>query len=238
MTFATVAVFTVAVIAVLVARTLHRENLKLLRENADLARRIPPPTPRKTAEEREDERLEQQLEAVTREGVRFSTLRVMRGGELDVFRAAMSVTRQPYPKGSYPFHVFPQVSLGQIIETKAAPEFDAKAAWEAKEAHRAINSKRCDLLIADRKGIPRAVIEYQGSGHNIGGTAARRDEIKRIALEKAGVQFLEITASATQAEIEKIIRDLLSPAVAPHPATGGNGADTVGACGIGPVVPH
>jgi hypothetical protein len=75
---------------VLLARTLHRENLKLLRENADLPRRISPPTPRKTAEEREDERLEQQLEAVRREGVRFSTLRVMRDGELDVRYATLT----------------------------------------------------------------------------------------------------------------------------------------------------
>jgi hypothetical protein len=103
----------------------------------------------------------------------------MNGGEYQLFRAAMGVTCQPPPSGAFPFYVFPQVSLGQIIGTEGARD------WEADQAHRAINSKRCDLLIADRNGNPIAVLEYQGAGHDIGGTAKRRDEIKRIALERA-----------------------------------------------------
>ena len=129
----------------------------------------------------------------------------MNRGEYELFRAAMGVTRQPFPTGSFPYFVFPQVSLGQIIGTEGARDL------EADETHRAINSKRCDLLIADRNGNPVAVLEYQGSGHDIGGTATRRDEIKRIALERAGVRFIEIKDGTTQAEIERTIRALLTP---------------------------
>ena len=125
-------------------------------------------------------------------------------GEHELFRAALSVTRQPMPSGTFPFYVFPQVSLGQIIRTSAPDE------WQADHAHRAINSKRCDLLIADRNGNPVAVLEYQGSGHDVGGTAKRRDEIKRIALERAGVRFIEIQDGTPQAEIQQIIRQLLT----------------------------
>jgi hypothetical protein len=116
----------------------------------------------------------------------------------------MGVTRQPHPAGEFPFWIFPQVSLGQIIGT------EGEGNPEADEAYRAINSKRCDLLIADRSGNPVAVLEFQGSGHDLGGTASRRDEIKRIALTRARVQFVEIRDGTAPGEIERTIRELLA----------------------------
>jgi hypothetical protein len=101
-------------------------------------------------------------------------------GEYQLFCSAMKVTGQPMPCGQYPFYVFPQVSLGEIIGS------------EARDAYNAINSKRCDLLLADRRGNPVAVLECQGSGHGIGGTAKQRDDGKRRALERAGVSYVEI----------------------------------------------
>lgn len=106
------------------------------------------------------------------------------------------------PDRQLSYFVFPQVSLGQIIGTGDARD------WQAETAYRAINSKRCDLLIADRYGTPVAVLEYQGSGHNLGGTAGKRDEIERIALERAGVRFVEIMAETKPAEIQRTIREL------------------------------
>ena len=100
--------------------------------------------------------------------------------------------------------MLPQVSLGQIIGTERAGEPESEAAY------RAINSKRCDLLLADRSGNPVAVLEFQGSGHDIGGTAKRRDEIKRIALERAGVRFIEIADGTTPDAIQRTIRELLT----------------------------
>src|SRR4029077_19246688 len=128
-----------------------------------------------------------------------------------VFRAGMAVTGQPYPTGPLGFWIFPQVSLGQIIGTEGAQEL-------ADEAHRAINSKRCDLLIADRYGNPVAVLEYQGAGHDIGGAAKRRDQLKRVAQKRGGGLLFEIRDGATQAEIQQPIRDLLTPAES-NPAT-------------------
>lgn len=209
MTLFTVAVCAVAVIAGLIARWLYRDNQRLRRENASLARPLyrtihkPEATPpRKSAEQQQAEHLDRQFEAVMREQVTFSKSRVMGSrGEYELFRAALTVTGQPLPKGYY---AFPQVSLGQIIRTLAQNE------WAADQAHRAINSKRCDLLLADRNGIPIAVLEFQGAGHDIGGTARKRDTIKRIALERAGVRYVEITEGTTQAEMQQTIRDLLT----------------------------
>ena len=127
-----------------------------------------------------------QREAVTEQGITYRTSRIMGRGEYELFRAALNVTGQQMPRGALPFYVFPQVALGQIIRTEPA------TGPEADRAYRAINSKRCDLLLADMRGNPVAVLEYQGSGHEIGGTAAQRDEIKRMALSRAGVRYVEI----------------------------------------------
>ena len=198
-----VVVIALFVLLLLLDRKLLRENRQLHRQLTSLS--VPTtPTVRESIEEQRDEYLEQDdylqrhLEAVTRETVKFWVSRVMNRGEFDLFRAALGVTGQPFPNGSYPFYVFPQVSLGEIIHTAA------------DDAYWAINSKRCDLLIANRDGYPVAVLEYQGGGHNIGGTAERRDRIKRIALEKAGVHYVEIRDGTTQAEIQAAIRKLLT----------------------------
>jgi Protein of unknown function (DUF2726) len=206
----------IAALAVWVAWTLYKQNRHLKRRIAGFLRTraawtAPTPAPIKTPEQERAEFLQSQLAAVTREQVTFRRRRVMSGGEFSVFRAGMAVTGQPYPTGPLGFWIFPQVALGQIIGTEGAQEL-------AEEAHRAINSKRCDLIIADRNGTPLLVLEYQGSGHNIGGTAVSRDEIKRVALERAGVRFIEIREGATQAEIQHTIRSLLTPA-ASTPAT-------------------
>jgi hypothetical protein len=149
--------------------------------------------------------LERQLEAVKHQRVRFFASRIMRRSEYELFRAALGVTRQPMPTGAFPFYVFPQVSLGQIIGT------EGEGNPEADEAYRAINSKRCDLLITDRSGTPIAVLEYQGAGHDIGSTARRRNNIKRIALERAGVRYIEIPDGTSLADTQRIIRQLLAP---------------------------
>jgi Protein of unknown function (DUF2726) len=120
-----------------------------------------------------------------------------------MFYAALKVTQQPVPDRRHPFYVFPQVSLGQIIKANAPWD------WQAEMAHRAINSKRCDLLIADRRGNPVAVLEYQGAAHNLGGTAEVRDTIKRIALEGAGIRFVEIDDGTSAAAMRQIIQRTL-----------------------------
>ena len=142
-------------------------------------------------------------------------------GERDLFYAALRVIQQPLPRVPYPFYAFPQVSLGQIVTADSD-----WADWPADRAHRAINSKRCDLLIADRYGTPIAVLEYQGAAHDIDGTAAKRDEIKRLVLEAAGVRYIEIADGTSQPEIEQAIRKLLNTHVAKGQPTAKRAAAT------------
>ena len=82
------------------------------------------------------------------------------------------------------YRVFVQVNLGEFISAD-------------NDTFKFINCKRVDFLIADidenTNESQRALlaIEYQGKGHHID-DAAIRDEIKKIALEKAGIGYIEI----------------------------------------------
>ena len=73
----------------------------------------------------------------------------------------------------------PQASLGEIL--KSSEYF----------AYRAINSKRSDFVITTKKFLPVAVVEYQGSGH-FQNNHEIRTQIKKNALEKAGILFIEL----------------------------------------------
>ena len=91
------------------------------------------------------------------------------------------------------WRVMAQVSLGEVLSSPDA------------RAYSAINSKRVDLLIVSRSGDPIAAIEYrQGHGH-YQGTAAARDAIKREALRKAEVRYIEVTP---ESGIEDMAREI------------------------------
>jgi hypothetical protein len=94
------------------------------------------------------------------------------------------------------YRVFAQTSLGEVL---ASP---------SKDAFRSINSKRVDILIVDRGGWPAVAVEYQGSGH-YQGTAAARDAIKKEALRKAGVRYVEVSESDSAAQIRSRVREQL-----------------------------
>lgn len=86
------------------------------------------------------------------------------------------------------WRVMAQVSLGEVL------------ASTDKNAYRAINSKRVDLLLIDDAGVPQHAIEMQGSGHHLG-PAATRDAIKKEALRRAGVGYVEVFPDDTPAEV-------------------------------------
>jgi hypothetical protein len=79
------------------------------------------------------------------------------------------------------WRVMAQVSLGEVL---SSPNADAYAA---------INSKRVDLLIITASGDAVAAIEYQGGGH-YQGNAPARDAVKKEALRRAGIGYVEMTA--------------------------------------------
>jgi hypothetical protein len=92
--------------------------------------------------------------------------------------------------------VFAQVSLGEILQSPSPSAF------------RAINSKRVDILIVDRGGWPLLAAEFQGNGHHQG-TAAARDAIKKEALRKAGVGYIEVFATDSDDQIRSRVREQL-----------------------------
>ena len=94
------------------------------------------------------------------------------------------------------WRVMAQVSLGEIL---SSPN---------KDAYWAINSKRVDLLIVDAKNMPLHAVEYQGSGHHQG-TAAARDAVKKEALRRAGIGYVEISKGDTPAELRATLAKLV-----------------------------
>lgn len=94
------------------------------------------------------------------------------------------------------WRVLAQVSLGEVLRCESIDGFNA------------INAKRVDLLLIDRKMMPLAAIEYQGSGHHLDGTAAARDAVKKEALRKAGIGFIEIGEGDHPADVRNAIARL------------------------------
>ena len=135
---------------------------------------------------------------------------VLRGGRADIadprvqLRAAEAARYTPRPimnrtefarfrwledwAAGTPYRVFAQVPYGEVLGT---PD---------RDAFRAINSKRADILVVDARGMPVAAIEVQGAGH-YQGDARARDAVKRAALESAGVPLIEVLEGTTRAEL-------------------------------------
>ena len=89
-----------------------------------------------------------------------------------------------------------QVALGEIL------------ASEDKDAYFAINSKRVDLLIIDAEFRPLHAVEFQGKGHHQG-TAAARDAVKKEALRRAGIGYVEVVSGDTPAHVREMVRRLV-----------------------------
>ncbi len=77
-------------------------------------------------------------------------------------------------------------------------------------AFKSFNSKRLDVLVISASGAPKLAIEYQGTGHQLDASYEKRDAVKRLALEKANIPFLEVFAATPRAEflqqVEQILR--------------------------------
>ena len=96
------------------------------------------------------------------------------------------------------WQVMAQVSLGEILRCAD------------KDAYLCINSKRVDLLIVDADCKPIHAIEYQGGGHFKGAHAtAARDAVKKEALRRAGIGYVEVVAGDTPAELRRVVERLV-----------------------------
>lgn len=96
------------------------------------------------------------------------------------------------------WQVMAQVSLGEILRC------------DDKDAYLCINSKRVDLLIVDEDCRPLHAIEYQGGAHFKGPHAtAARDAVKKEALRRAGIGYVEVVAGDTPAELRRVVERLV-----------------------------
>jgi len=88
------------------------------------------------------------------------------------------------------WHVHGQVCLGEIIKTDRV---DA-GSYKADRAYRSINSKRADMVVTDNDGIPVAIVEYNGGGHQGDDPEGTRKRalVKVIAAKKAGIKLVEL----------------------------------------------
>jgi Protein of unknown function (DUF2726) len=132
----------------------------------------------------------QQLHAVMAGS--FERRRLLNRSEYQAFKiieADVAAARRGY-------RVFAQTSLGEVLRS---PD---------ENAFHSINSKRVDILIVDQGGWPVAAVEYQGDGH-YQGTAAARDAVKKEALRKAGIRYVEITATDRSEQIRSRVREQL-----------------------------
>jgi hypothetical protein len=132
----------------------------------------------------------QQLNAVM--AAPFEKRKLLSLAEFKVFR----IVEEEIAAARRGHRVFAQTSLGEIL---SSPDDDA---------FHSINSKRVDILIVDKGGLPTVAVEYQGNGH-YQGTAAARDAIKKEALRKAGVGYVEVSPAHTAAQIRSRVREQL-----------------------------
>jgi len=133
----------------------------------------------------------EQLRIVT--AASFEKRRVLSKSEARVFSAAEKAIREQ----DLPWRVMAQVSLGEVL---SSPQ---------PNAYKAINSKRVDVLIVSTEGEPVVAIEYQGSGH-YQGTAPARDAVKKEALRKAGVRYIEVTSEHAPKDLAREIARIAS----------------------------
>lgn len=122
----------------------------------------------------------------------FQKARLMSRPEYEVFR----VVETHLPKCGPGFRLMAQTSMGEIL---ASPD---------DQAFRCINSKRLDMVIIDTFGFPVVAIEHQGNGH-FQGDAPARDAVKREALRRAGVEFLEIFDHHQPADISRMVSEAI-----------------------------
>jgi len=127
-------------------------------------------------------------------GASFTSRSLLNKSEAKVFAALDKAVIARNPG----WQVMAQVSLGEFL---ASPD---------KDAYFAINSKRVDFALMDEHCRVVHALEYQGSGHHAGPSAAARDAVKKEALRKAGIGYHEVVAGHTTArELRTLVERLV-----------------------------
>jgi hypothetical protein len=127
----------------------------------------------------------------------FQKRKLLNGAEYRLFR----LVEAEVTAAGRGHRAFAQTNLGEILTSSSRDGFAS------------INSKRVDILIVDGAGWPVAAVEYQGPGH-YQGTAAARDAVKKEALRKAGVRYLEVCAGDRPEQVRTRLREEMGWGVA------------------------
>jgi hypothetical protein len=112
-------------------------------------------------------------------------------------RRLLGVIDQALAEYSPGWRAMGQVSLGEVL---SSPNQDA---------YFAVNSKRVDMLIVDADCRPLHAVEFQGRGHHNGRNTAARDAVKKEALRRAGIGYVEVVSGDTPAEVREMVRKLV-----------------------------
>ena len=104
-------------------------------------------------------------------------------------------------------HVMAQTNLAELIRPKA----DTATPDDRDAAFASISSKRLDFAVIDHAGRLALAVEYQGSGRQ-SGNAVQPDAVKREAISRAGIPFLEVEPDFDPAVLRSRIIGLLAPA--------------------------
>lgn len=134
---------------------------------------------------------------------KFDRQSLLNRKEARVFDSLTKIVAEVAPD----WRVMAQVSLGEVLRC------------EDDQAYRCINSKRVDLLLIDGDCRPLHAIEYQGRGHHQGSSAAR-DAVKKEALRRAGIGYVEVVAGDTPAELRRVVARLVGQAAVPKSGFG------------------
>lgn len=110
--------------------------------------------------------------------------------------------------------VMAQTSMGEILR----PKKDTGEAYERRDAHASINSKRLDFALFGDDGLIALAVEYQGTGHHQG-KAFARDAVKKEALRRAGVPVLEVNAGMKPSAMRAQLMELLGVEDVKAPST-------------------
>lgn len=161
-------------------------------------RLVPQPTPSPAPDLRDPA---QQMHAIAR--VEFECTPLLNRQEARLLPILESTTRDLRAG----HRVMAQTSLGELIR----PRDTSATADDRSAAFASINSKRLDFAIIDRTGRLAVAVEYQGSGHHQG-NAFMRDAVKREAIRRAGIPFLEVEPDFDPALLRRRIMGLLAPA--------------------------
>lgn len=139
--------------------------------------------------------------AVLERTSRIRPTNLLNPGETCVFYAALDAINALKPE-ALRWHVHAQVSMGEFIDTSF------------EKARFTFNSKRVDMLICNRYGLPVLVIEHQGKEHETCSKDKLRNQVKHAVLAKAGIPLLEtpagINKEAARRMIEARLRDILA----------------------------